>query len=222
MERSLKKIIKETKLRDLKWKVKDCHLPGEFDLNIRTDPIEKIHYINIPQIKRSPIRDSDYLHELCHAYLAEKVHHMFATKRFRPGWTQEQLDTLRPATYAVEWWVDYRMFQLAPEIFKKEVLEHYNAFFESSLVNQNEISATDFIMAAFTIAQAIYYCGTENPTEGRLATAVDAYLSYDPANPNLNDLTELTNRLASIYTLYRVRLMPHEEFGECWEIIKIE
>jgi len=118
-----------------------------------------------------------------------------------------------PCRSASDWFVDKLVFTLAPREFQREVREHLSLILTHP--KDDQVSPLHFYGTALIIAQASLYLGQKIQTAGNLTEAVEAFLSINPAQPTIDKLADLVNRLAALMTPWRVRLIEDAGF-EVW------
>jgi len=214
-QKAIRKAIK--KLRSsLKWRVLEkCSSDSTF--HILSDHLRKEHVIYIPSGSQAdPLRPTEYLHELCHAKLAETVHPQFSAQNFKRGTPDEQIRQMAIACrVANDWFADELFYSLVPEDFKAEVAEHFDLI--TKALSQSPTGEPFLVFSAgLIIAQAIRYLDQKVEARGDLGRIVDALLGTDPAKPSIQVLEDLLNRLLGTYCGYQVRLV--DDGGvEVWE-----
>jgi hypothetical protein len=214
-QKVIRKAIK--KLRSsLKWQVLDKY-GSDSTFHIVSDPFKEEHAIYIPSSSQAnPLRPIEYLHELCHAKLAETVHPQFSAHTFKRGTPNEQIRQMAIVCRVVsDWFADELLFSLVPEEFKAEVQEHFDLIVRA--LSQSPAGEPFLVFSAgLIIAQAIRYLGQKVEARGDLGCIVDALLATDPAKPSIQTLEDLLNRLLETYCGYQVRLV--DDGGvEVWE-----
>jgi len=214
-QKAIRKAIK--KLRSsLKWRVLE-KCSSDSTLHILSDHLRKEHVIYIPSGNQAdPLRPTEYLHELCHAKLAETVHLQFSAQNFKRGTPDEQIRQMAIACrVASDWFADELLYSLVPEDFKAEVAEHFDLI--TKVLSQSPPGEPFLVFSAgLIIAQAIRYLDQKVEARGDLGRVVDALLGTDPAKPSIQTLEDLLNRLLKTYSGYQVRLV--DDGGvEVWE-----
>lgn len=174
---------------------------------ITSDHRQQSHLISMPA--SGVVRPIEYLHELAHATLCEKVHHQFSTQYFK-GVAAEVLSAIQPASQAAsDWFADSWLMSVCPDEERKEIDEHCKLVIES-IRHQPGGTPEMLYGSALMIAQAIKYCGRDIATGGLLQQAVEAFLSVEPDPPVISSLEQLINRLLAVLYPYRVRLDEDE------------
>ena len=214
--RPVKRAIKKLRA-SLKWRVREE--PGPPDtFHIVTDPHRQEHIIYSPAgTPQNPLRPIEYLHELCHAKLAETVHPQFSGQKFKRGTPYEQIRQMALACrIANDWFADELLFALVPNEFKAEVQEHFDLITQA--LSQSPAGGLFLVLSAsLIIAQAIRYLGQKVEARGDLGRVVDALLATDPAKPSVQALEALLNRLLETYCRYQVRLV-NDGGVEVWAV----
>ena len=216
-QKVIRKAIKKLRT-SLKWRVLEkCTSDSTF--HISSNHCKKEHVIYIPSgsHQAGPLRPIEYLHELCHAKLAETVHPQFSSQAFKRGTPDEQIRQMAIACrVASDWFADELLCSFAPEEFKSEVAEHFEliarALSQSSTGDPFLVFSTGLI-----IAQAIRYLGQKVEARGDLASIVNALLATDPAKPTIQALKTLLNGLLGTYCGYQVSLVDDGGM-EVWEV----
>lgn len=135
----------------LSWKI--VHEPAqEYEPPaIWSDPVDKKHMITIPK----GIRESEYLHELAHAYLAETINPLFSTMFFSPS-GQELGDLIvEPYRCAGDWFVDEILMKWAPHLELSETGLDLNRVLDP----ENSYMFTDIKMllsGALIVAESVH------------------------------------------------------------------
>ena len=216
-QKVIRKAIKKLRT-SLKWRVLEkCTSDSTF--HISSNYCKKEHEIYIPSgsHQAGSLRPIEYLHELCHAKLAETVHPQFSAQFFKRGTPDEQIRQMTIACrIASDWFADELLYSLAPEELKAEVAEHLELI--ARALSQSFAGQPFLVFSAgLIIAQAIRYLGQKVEARGDLAHIVDALLATDPAKPSIQTLEDLLNRLLETYCGYQVRLV--DDGGvEAWEV----
>ena len=216
-QKVIRKAIKKLRT-SLKWRVLEkCTSDSTF--HISSNHCKKEHVIYIPSgsHQAGSLRPIEYLHELCHAKLAETVHPQFSSQAFKRGTPDEQIRQMAIACrVASDWFADEPLFSLVPEEFKAEVREHFDLIVKT--LSQSPAEEPFLVFSAgLIIAQAIRYLGQKVEARGDLGRIVDALLGTDPAKPTIQTLEDLLNRLLETYCGYQVRLVD-DSGVEVWEV----
>ena len=213
MSKTIKKLIKKHRHR-LTWPVTVVTGPEVGTLEIMSDHAAKTHTIYIPD---NNVRDIEYLHEIGHATLCERVHPMFSTPQFATT-DPAVLNEIAPATRAAsDWFVDHWLITLAPGEERHEIEEHARGI-ARVLKHQRRGDPELLCMAALMFAQAIKYCGWQLSLGGDIERAVNALFAVEPSRPSIDRLTATINGLLACYSRYRVELFT-DGSGTCWRII---
>ncbi len=212
--KKIKSLIRRAR-RFLTWRVTDqLHASG--NMEIVSDPWERTHTIYTPADPSpdNPLRDIEYLHELAHATLCERVHHVFSTHYFEPGTPEDTLRLLTPVCrVASDWFADAWLMSVCPSEERSEIMEHFGII--RALLEQEQALNPEMLYgAALIIAQAVKYCGLKArayQSGGVLVQAIGALLSVDPAKPSVQNLETLINKLSAC--LYPIRVKFSVETG---------
>ncbi|MEM3452106.1 MAG: hypothetical protein QW835_00570, partial [Candidatus Hadarchaeum sp.] len=167
--------------RKLRWKIReDSSSGGAF--HIVSYPHRQEHVIYWPGsgARAGPPRAIEHLHELCHAWLAENVHHQFSAQYFKRGTPDEIVRALVPLCQAAsDWFADEMLFSLEPEAFKAEVREHLS--YVQAILEQSKQRASAFLIfsAGLILAQTKRYLGLDIQTAGDLADVMEGFLAVE-------------------------------------------
>jgi hypothetical protein len=214
---SLKSLLKKLR-RDLDWPV--LERPHDAPLiRIVSNTSNRSHVIFMPDKLHNRSNDLDYLHELGHAYFAEKVHPVFsANSQFARHENKRQYVNLIPALNAAcDWFIGHWQLEVAPKVLRKH-LEESLPVVEDVLGEANAPPLEVILDASLLIAQAIHYLDEPIDCGGLLKLAVDAFLSIPPDEPTPENCILLVNRLMATYTDHRARLVNDGEF-HVWQLI---
>jgi hypothetical protein len=166
-----------------------------------------------------PPREIELLHELVHALLCEQVHHQFSGHYFKRGTPETQIQIVAWACRAAaDWFVDARLMKLAPDWERAEIQEHFGIVCRVVQAGPPQGDLFFLLSAGLMIAQAVKYLGIQVRTAGQLAQVVNAFLSTPPEKPSVRALEELINKLLTVYTGLRVRLV-NDGGLEVWEVV---
>jgi len=198
-DRNIKRKIREIE-RGLKWPVyRTTHNEA---LDIISDPRARTHTIRFPAQtgNAGPFRETEILHELAHAYLAERrpvlcVHDYIVHDG--SGLTVEEVRPLfsGPVRATADWFADDLLMQWIPREESAEIWEHVE-YFRRFLASQAAPDREYFNSFALCFAQAVYYLGaTYVPPAYR--GAVDCFLSINPRRPSEQAFSGLLNSLLS-------------------------
>lgn len=192
----------------LSWAVHEEKEGGKY-FQIISDPVEKTHRILYPNedARSGPPRETELLHELVHAYLAETVHYLFSTNIFKRG-TDEWL--IRRVTWAcrsaADWFVDDILMHLIPEIEAQEIKEHLDVVLTHIHNPEMQRSTTYNIFTAFLVAQAEKYLGLKSAVPSFVGKITRAFLTTSPKKPALDNLVLLINKILAADTAHMVQL----------------
>ena len=213
---SLKSLIKKVR-RDLKWPV--LEQPDESPMiRIISYPRTKSHVILIPDKLHNRSSDLDYLHELGHATLCEKVHPVFsASSQFAAPDNKRQFLIVIPAlTAACDWFIGHWQLEQSPQESRKLLQESIPLAEE--VLGEPTLPPLEIILdASLLIAQGIHYLEEPIDCSGVLKVAVDAFLSVPPEKPSAENCVALVNLLMATYTEQRARLLRDDGFY-LWEV----
>lgn len=215
-KKSLKSLIKKV-VNNLSWPIleKDSEVPA---IRVISDNRNRTHFILMPDKKQNEGSDLDYLHELGHATLCEKVHPVFATNgQFSPMANKRQFLPLLPALIAAgDWFVCHWQMEVLPEEMHKLIREHLPVVEE--VLGSPKLPPLEIILdSALLIAQAVHYLNEPIDCGGVLKNVVDAFLSVPPERPSAENLILLVNRLMATYTDQRARLVSDDGY-DVWEV----
>lgn len=219
-QRSLKVLIKKA-LNELEWpRLEQQHEAP--NIRIASYPKSKSHVILMPEPDKNESTDLDYLHEVGHATLCERVHPVFAANiLYAPLMRKREFLPVVPAlTSAADWFVGHWQYELAPELARKQ-LQQTLPLAEEMLAAQ-ELPPLEIILAcSMVVAQAVHYLDEPIDCGGVLKSAVDAFLAAPPEQPSLDACAALTNRLLETYAEERVRFNDAGELS-AWEVLRPE
>ncbi|MBN1892321.1 MAG: hypothetical protein JW780_06020 [Clostridiales bacterium] len=207
-------------LKSLTWRVEITHHAG--DCEILSYPETKTHKITLPEEGHpNQPRPIEYVHELCHAKLAETVHPLFSGIYFKEGTNPEFVEFYTPLfRTANDWFTDGLLMTLCPDEELQEINEHT----ELILTHFNKMQSGnlfELFSAAFIFAQFVHYTKQPLNTGGMLLNTIDAFLSFDPSKPSIQSLEILLNSLfASIKAKYRVYLVTEADGNDAWKFIE--
>jgi hypothetical protein len=220
-QNDLQKSIKRVR-NELTWPVseKDNEQPV---VRILSNPKIKSHVILIPDPEKNEGTDLDFLHELGHATLCEKIHPVFSGNSYfsAPEDNKRLFLMVIPAlNVATDWFIGDWLIGIAPE----QMRAHLQATLKSAeeILQHEKLPPVDIILdASLVIAQAIHYLKEPIDCGGVLQTAVDAFLSTPPDKPSYEACCTLVNTLMSTYTEQRARQIFDGEF-DVWEVYRPE
>ena len=188
----------------LRWPVEERPNPRNY-FEVVTDPIHKKHTILVPPQPR----EIERLHELCHAWLAENVHHQFSSHHFAPGTPSGVMEACSEALRAAtDWFVDEMVYHYLPEEEGNEVREHLE-YVEAV----GELRERMPIASALIYAQAVRYLHfpTSRIPPG-MKPMVQAFLDTPPRPPDVRRWLRLVNRLLALSgRRFRLGLRPTPE-----------
>lgn len=194
----------ETVIRALRggltWTVEER--PGT-GFAVSSDPAAKRHLIDWPQDAFSRAADLGfftqdhyfgYIHELCHALLAENVHPLFSSPRFLSGTEPELIDRAMPALgAALDWFAEWEVFRRCPARKGRQVALRLGLAREMALLGA--AAAEPAPHEALLLAQGLLYLGVE-PFPGARAEGLARIMArVPPGRPRLPVLAALADRL---------------------------
>ena len=215
-KKSMKQLIQNVR-KDLSWST----LERESDLpviRIVSDIKHKSHLIFMPDKLQNKGSNQDYLHELGHATLCEKIHPVFATNgQFAHMVNKKQFLPLLPAlSAACDWFICHWQRDLNPEEMHSQIKENLPVVEE--VLGMSTLPPIEIILdASLIIAQAIRYLDDPIECDGALKTIVEAFISVPPDQPSEENCVLLVNRLLASYTDMRAWLVPGDDFS-VWEV----
>ncbi|MBT0665605.1 hypothetical protein KI809_14950 [Geobacter pelophilus] len=215
-KKSLKTLIKQVRA-ELEWPIleKSHEMPV---IRIASYPRTRSHVFLMPNKLHNKSTDLDYLHELGHAYLCEKVHPVFsATSQFSSEKDKRQFLMAIPALNAAcDWFIGHWQMELSPQEARKQLQE--NIPIAEEVLAAPQLPPLEIILdAALLIAEGINYLEEPFECQGVLKTVVDAFLSVPPGQPSADNCSLLVNRLMSTYTDHRARLINQDGY-HVWDI----
>ncbi len=210
-KKSIKSLIHKVR-SDLDWPILERSSAAPV-IRVISDIRNRSHFIFIPDTEHDKGSDLDYLHELGHATLCEKVDPLFATNgQFPELENKRQFLPLLPALGAAcDWFVCHWQQVLSPEESHTQIKENMPVVEE--VLGKPNLPPIEIILdASLLIAQAILYLDEPIDCDGVLKEIVDAFLSVPPENPSAENCILLVNRLMAAYTDQRARLIPDGDF----------
>ncbi|MBC8018422.1 MAG: hypothetical protein H7X83_07890 [Verrucomicrobia bacterium] len=216
MKKTMKSLIKKV-FNDLNWPTleRTSELPV---IRVITDVRNRSHLILMPEKQHNKSNDLDYLHELGHATLCEKVHPVFATNgQFAPLVNKRQFLPLLPSLNAAsDWFVCHWQQEILPAEMHKQIKDNMPVVEE--VLGMPNLPPLDIILdASLLIAQAVHYLDEPIDCDGVLKNIVDAFLTVPPERPSAENCIILVNRLMAAYTDQRARLIPDGNFS-VWDV----
>jgi len=213
---SLKGLIKRVR-GDLAWPV--IEQPHELSaIRVVSYPRTESHVVLFPDKQHQKSTDLDYLHELGHATLCERVHPVFsASSHFASRESVHHFLMLVPAlNAALDWYICSWQMGLSPQLTRKQIRQGLKTAEE--VLGLAELPPLEIILdAAGVIAQNIHFLEEPIECDGVLQTAVDAFLAMPPEQPSAESCVLLVNRLMATYTHYRTRLLQEGKLFT-WEV----
>ncbi len=213
---SMKRKIKQAR-KELGWP--SLEKPHDLPIvRIASNSRTMAHVIYVPDGKDNRSTDMDYLHELGHAILCERVHPIFSVNvQCAPLQKKKLFLPVLPAVNAAcDWFVGDWLVRIA----EKQSLGQIRATLglAEEVLASPELPPLEIILdAAMIIAQAIHYLDEPIDCGGVLKVVVDAFLSVPPDQPTIENAVCLVNRLLATYTDQRARLVPGGEL-DAWEL----
>ena len=202
---SLASLIAEVKSQ-LKWPIRPE--PSVSDLEIRCNPEAKEHIFYVPVLGVTEIA---LLHELAHATLGERVHHLVATASFGVELTHDEL--YFPTLLAAEWFADGLLMQWSPNQAEDRLREKIQRIRGRAIRDKTEA----LYMRGWAFALEQHYLGVQSLPPERLQPVVKAFLGVPPDQPSLEAMTSLVNELAAIISPYRVEVIKVDGL-ELWGV----
>ncbi len=196
MRKNVPSTIREVQ-SSLSWPVVAATHNG--DLDIISDPRTKTHTIRIPSDpgRAGEVREIEYLHELGHAYLAERAPVFCAHDFIAQGiHINSVLPNLAgPVRATADWFVDELLYQWVPDEERAEIEEHVE--YIRRMIAEGDLGGGrgDQIGGALILAQGIHYLGLHIPLSGQVETYVNTLLSADPSTPTVENFSRLFNAL---------------------------
>lgn len=180
----------------LKWKVVMRRLLGRGSYETTSDPATRTHTILLPKDMSSD-EAFHVVHELTHAYMAERYSHLFATAYFEPGTPDSAIRSVADAVRAAQdWFVDWEQSKLDPGWFTDEIA--YDASILYSILSGGR--GVPPIYSGLVAAQVAYHgLRVRVGPIGAIGEALkSALLSIDPRSATIESLVHLADKLATI------------------------
>jgi len=210
--------IKKRIMSSLKWPTEYVRYDKP-KLSITSDPLAKKHMIRVPTAG-SPVKEMDYMHELTHAWLGEKVHPFFSILFFRPKPPEADLRAIfAPYLTARDWFAGALLIAWCPKERSVDIIREVGNVIKR-LETKGPLSGKDIYAISLVAAQAIYWGLKNIEARGDLKTIVNILLKFRPEQPTVSKLTALTNQLAPLTTRCRVRLHPDSKI-DTWEVYQV-
>lgn len=213
--KKLKNLIKKVQ-NALDWPI--IEQPEDVPVvRILSDPHFRTHIIHMPINQNAHVDDYNYLHELGHASLCERVHPVFAANSyFAASTSQEHFVLLAPALQtACDWYISYWFQDICPEKFKECMTEKLETV--KKILVLPRLPTVDVLLdAAQTVALGIKYFDAPIDCGDKLKQAVDSFLAVRPDKPTRDDFEQMVNNLMAIYTPVRARIAQDNEY-DIWE-----
>lgn len=182
-------------LSKLSWPVYHAH--HNRWMEIVSDNTTQIHTIYMDNGSDKPLRAIEYLHELGHAYLAER-NSIFCVHRFRSD--DCDINSImpmlsNPVKSTSDWFVVDLLYQWCPDEEKAEIAEHVE--YIRQIAASIKKYSPDAYIAAFLVAQGVYYLKhRRNITAlANINELVAYFLSVPPAKPTTGNFSILFNAL---------------------------
>jgi hypothetical protein len=208
---NIPEIIKEVKSM-LHWKIR--HEKEGDTLHITSNPEVQVHIIHLPAV-RTPAGDVqliEYLHELGHAWLAEKRGPVFAVHKFRCiGRAFKDVYPILegPVKATGDWFADDLLMQWAPVSARAQIAEYLDPIW-GAVASGLKMDAFLLITSAFVIAQGVQYLPKRPRIPGKLKSLVDEFLSVSPAQPCTDNYSSLLNGLLKPFSNLRARWISRQ------------
>jgi len=219
MKRQSTKSLLKKVLSDLDWPILESATEMPM-VRIVSDQKHRSHFMYVPKQDLDKSSDLDYLHELGHATLCERVHPVFASNsQFPLLANKKQFMQMLPAVgSASDWFVCHWQRGLLPKQMDAVIRESLPTVEE--ILAQNELPPVEIILdAAFLIAQAVHYLDEPLECGGVLNDLVGAFLSVPPEAPSADGLQLLVNKIMASYSQERAQLTP--EAGHLvWDLVE--
>jgi hypothetical protein len=188
------------------------------ELQIISDPWARRHTIHIPS-GGVDWRDIEYLHELAHAYLAERCHHLLGTAWFARQLPQAILRRLTPPLRcADDWYADALLMRRCPAEERAEIEEH--AGYILALHRRSPRGDDELLYGGgLILAQAVKYAAYRpHDVPRRYRRAVEILLACNPDRPSVEAKRRLVNALLALTCDLRLSLAVREGV-EVWDIM---
>ena len=212
--KKLKNLINRTR-SSLKWKITDHEISDCYTFTILSNFQLKTHDIYYPdKLYHVELTDLlDYLHELCHATLAEQVHHQFGTSAFIPGTPDDVIHKIaNQCKSAQDWFADALLYKIVPDLFIKQLELDLSIISEGVDVYKNK---KDNWINKYSLsllhALAIKFIGSPITNVGTYKFITELFLFVNPTNPSKASLMQLINTLLSLETDYKLNLVYYNE-----------
>ena len=209
----------------LSWPVAITASPRGY-IEIESSPLEKKHIIKYPT-SGDPLRPIELQHEYVHAFLCEKIHHLFSGSVFVQGTDRNLLEILTEVFQSAnDWFVDAVLFKYWPEIEKEDVREHLELMFKAC--PDRDIQRMKAIVAPFLWAQAEHFHlprpirrKAKRTFPKNVEKIKNQFLIVDPSNPTINGLEKLVDCLTRQVTRNRwsARII-NDGTLDVWELVK--
>ncbi len=205
---------------EILWPLEKMETKDSF-WSVSCDPVRKRHCFFLPENKE--ITEIQKMKFVAHAWLAEKVHHLFsAVVAECPDELPEKVfrKTLWPVlSVSRVWFADALFIKNSPEQGRNDIkarLAFLDETFPSGVI---EGSISDFLEAALILAEGRVFCDIKRPCSGKMAEIVEAFLKVDPFDPSFAALKLLNNGLLAVWSPYRVDIAHNDELGmEVWKV----
>jgi hypothetical protein len=197
--------------KGLQWELVEEHA-AEY-LHISCLPRERRHILSLPD---HPTHELGYLHELAHATLAEKEHHLVGCATFTPDTAMEVVAQIKlPLLIAADWFADALLMKWTP----KRKSDHIRDVLVP-VVNEvcRKSSDENRYKAGLAIAQAQYFLDIRDNYPRFVMPFAEILLRTDPDAPNVAAMASLVNELAAIVCPYRVE-MANDRGLDVWRVI---
>lgn len=193
----MKRTIRQMKDK-LQWQVVETTNTSDV-LEIISNPDTRVHHIYLPPADRD-LREIEYLHELCHAYLAETVSPVFGGILVSPRILQlpkyEQECITAAVRVASDWYVDDVLYKLCKQESIAEIVEHFN--YVNSVSSVDLVGSPELVyFGGFIAAQYAHYVKNSLPVNTLEAfnDVAGSLLRFDHAMPSAEDKLKLLNVL---------------------------
>ncbi|QXE85561.1 hypothetical protein KP003_14365 [Geomonas nitrogeniifigens] len=210
----LKSIINKTR-SSLKWRVVEYKNTDAYCFSIFSDSTSKIHNIYYPDqlFQKTEQNLVGFLHELCHAYLAETVHPQFGGIFFWPETSESIIDNVKHVFLtAQDWFVDGMVAKLCGTAFKQILSDDCDMLHKLNERMSNNDKEFEY-GSALIFAQYAKYLNSDMAIDDSRLKAVKILLSIDPQKISLAKLELLTAQLLGIENTYACKAEFNTEVG---------
>ncbi len=191
----------------------------------RINPLGKYHEVVYPKDVCIEKLDSDaqmlsYLHELTHAYYSEKIHPLFGGFDFENEYPEEVVTVVSEVyRVACDWFIWDKVVELAPEAGREEIDDAFDDYM-NDYNPEIPVRYEQVYIFGLVLALACKYLELplrdESDQDGNIenedviVSLAEVFISIEPAEPTIEKLEELINRLLALGYLYRVKITDFE------------